>query len=288
MKTNLKFLLSLIVLSTLGAGSFDYLGPNRVTTTYVLQRKHCFYTANVGAFGCHLNIYTTPDGSCPDAGSTKGYFTVAMCSDSTHTWPGCGASCNPVGPSVSIEGCSGGDQGCRSVATQVVYPEANASASILCANPGLNNWCRGSASLEISSNEPVPLYNILAIEGTHNGATFACNGITCSVPLVEGVNNFTFWALSSWGDSSSMGNASGSVDTQPPFVTGSISGIAGSGGWFVSTVEVSASASDATSGVGSIVYSLDGALQAAYTAPFTVGEGSHSIVLIATDVAGNS
>lgn len=288
MKTHLKFLLSLLVLSTLGAGSYDYLGPDRVRTTYVMQRKHCFYTANVGAFGCHLNLYTTPDGSCPDAGSTKGYFTVAMCSDSTHTWPGCGASCNPVGPTVSIEGCSGGDQGCRSVAAQVVYPEAAASANIICSNPGSNGWCKGAASLEINTNEPVPGFNILTVEGTRNGGSFACTGTTCSVPLLEGVNDLTFWALSSWGDSSGMGTATGLVDTQAPYVSGSLSGIAGSGGWFVSGVEVSASASDATSGIGSIVYSLDGAPQSAYTGPFSVGDGTHSIVFTATDVAGNS
>jgi hypothetical protein len=125
MKTHLKFLLSLFVLSTLGAGSFDYLGPDRVRTTYILQRKHCFYTADMTYrgthYGCHLNIYTDPGGSCPSAGSTTGYFSASQC-----VWPvSCGAvGCTPSGPSVSIEGCSSGDQGCRSVATQVVYPEA--------------------------------------------------------------------------------------------------------------------------------------------------------------------
>jgi hypothetical protein len=142
--------------------------------------------------------------------------------------------------------------------------------------------------LEINSSEPVPGFNILSVEGTRNGASFACSGSVCSVPLLEGANDFTFWALSSWGDSSEMGTANGSVDTQPPFISGNLSGVAGSGGWFTSAVEVSASASDATSGVGSIVYSLDGAAPTGYTAPFTVGDGTHSIVFTATDVAGNS
>ncbi|MBN2085288.1 MAG: hypothetical protein JW748_08670 [Anaerolineales bacterium] len=84
-----------------------------------------------------------------------------------------------------------------------------------------------------------------------------------------------------------MGNASGSVDTQAPFINGSLSGIAGNGGRFVSAVEVPASAGGATSGIGSIVYSLDGAPQAAYTGPFSAGDGTHSIVFTATGIAGN-
>jgi hypothetical protein len=41
MKKHISFFLSLLVLSTLGAGSYDYIGPNRTVTTYVDQRKQC-------------------------------------------------------------------------------------------------------------------------------------------------------------------------------------------------------------------------------------------------------
>jgi len=198
-----------------------------------------------------------------------------------------GGDCSYGGPTASEIDCSAGETGCRSTAVITTLPEAAVSSYISCSLPGASGWCRGIASLEISSNEPIPGFNILTVEGTRNGASFACSGTTCSVPLQEGPNDFTFWALSSWGDSSGMGTASGSVDTQPPFVSGSLSGVAGSGGWFVSNVQVSASASDATSGIGSVVYSLDGGAPAPYSGPFTVGEGTHSVVFTATDVAGN-
>jgi hypothetical protein len=289
MKKNISFLLSIFVLFTVGAaGSYDYLGPNRSTTTYVLQRKACYWTADgvYGGihYGCHATTYAAPDADCPSA---AGLWNSGPCG-----WPNgvnCGTmACSYGGPSVSIEGCSSGDQGCRSVSVTTTLPEATVSSYINCSLPGSSGWCRGAASLEISSNEPVPGFNILTVEGTRNGASFACTGTACSVPLLEGGNDFTFWALSSWGDSSGMGSASMSVDTQPPFVSGSLSGVAGSGGWFVSNVQVSASASDATSGIGSVVYSLDGGAPAPYFGPFTVGEGSHSVVFTATDVAGNS
>ncbi len=290
MNSNTKLFLSLIVLSILGAGSFDYLGPDRVRTTYSMQRKECYYTADgtygLTPYGCHVSLYTDPSSSCPS--SAAGYFNPGPCGWPVYVTCASMGGCSYGGPSASIIGCSAGETGCRSEAQVTTYPEANVSANILCSTPGSAGWCRGAASLEINSSEPVPGFNILTVEGTRNGASFACTGTTCSVALEEGVNAFTFWALSSWGDSSGMGTANGSVDTQPPYIDGSLSGIAGSGGWFISTVEVSASASDATSGVGSIVYSLDGGAQAAYTGPFSVGDGTHSIVFIATDVAGNS
>jgi hypothetical protein len=36
------------------------------------------------------------------------------------------------------------------------------------------------------------------------------------LPLAEGANAFSFWAISSYGDSSAMGSASVNVDTQAP------------------------------------------------------------------------
>jgi hypothetical protein len=86
-----------------------------------------------------------------------------------------------------------------------------------------------------------------------------------------------------------MGSASGRVDTQPPGISGSISGTAGDNGWYVSDVVFSASASDASpgSGVASFQISIDGGAWAAYTAPLTLSEGSHSVDVRASDAAGN-
>jgi len=295
-KQTLWFMLVVFFVIT-GIGASDYLGPNRSVTTYVLQRKQCFYTLDsiwtdpltgIGThYGCHLTLYTDPGGGCDSAGSTVAYFTSSACG-----WPSyvnCSTmSCSPAGPSESIVGCNSGDPGCRSWPNVTTYPEATVSGGISCSNPGSNGWCLGSATLDITANEPVAGYNILDIEGTRNGVSFACSGSSCSVPLSEGNNDFSFWALSSWGDSSSMGSASGGIDTQPPQVSGALSGVTGDDGWYVSTVIASASAGDATSGIGSVTYSLDGGSQHGYTGPVTLGDGSHSIVFYAMDRAGNS
>ncbi|MEW6569525.1 MAG: hypothetical protein AB1449_15445, partial [Chloroflexota bacterium] len=130
-------------------------------------------------------------------------------------------------------------------------------------------------------------YAILALEGTRNGETFACPGSSCSVPLREGINDFSFWALSSWGDSSRMGTAGGRLDSGVPVISGEVTGTAGEAGWYVSEVTVTASASDAVSGLVSFEVSIDGSAWAPYSGAVTLVDGEHTVELRASDAAGN-
>jgi hypothetical protein len=84
---------------------------------------------------------------------------------------------------------------------------------------GNNGWCTGAASLSVTASEPLGGHSITLIEGTHNGSGFSCPGASCEVTLSQGQNDFTFWAHSTFGDTSSMGSASGKVDSQPPQVS---------------------------------------------------------------------
>jgi hypothetical protein len=69
-------------------------------------------------------------------------------------------------------------------------------------------------------------------------------------------------------------------DTVPPHTTGQ----AGT----TNPVQVTLTATDATSGVASTVYQLDGGQITTYTAPFSVtGAGSHTVTFHSTDNAGN-
>ncbi|MEW6569176.1 MAG: Ig-like domain-containing protein, partial [Chloroflexota bacterium] len=169
----------------------------------------------------------------------------------------------------------------------VTHPEATVSGSISCGLAGSSGWCRGGAELSLSGSEPLAGYAILALEGTRNGETFACPGSSCSVPLLEGINDFTFWALSSWGDSSRMGTASGRLDSGAPVISGEVTGTAGEAGWHISEVAVSASAADAVSGLLGFAVSLDRGGWSAYAGPITVADGEHTVELRASDAAGN-
>jgi hypothetical protein len=81
----------------------------------------------------------------------------------------------------------------------------------------------------------------------------------------------------------------GTSDTTPPVILSTLTGTAGSGTWYLSSVGISVSATDAGSGVASIQIRRDGGAWGPYTAPMTVsGEGSHTVEYYATDAAGNS
>ena len=78
-------------------------------------------------------------------------------------------------------------------------------------------------------------------------------------------------------------------DTTPPDTSATVSGTKDATGNYVSSATVTVTASDTTSGVSTIEYSLDGASYAAYTAPIEVNSvGQHTLTYRATDQAGNT
>ncbi|MEJ2608442.1 MAG: hypothetical protein P8Z41_17490 [Anaerolineales bacterium] len=237
----LALLLSLLIAVPVLA---DYIGPDRTETIYVNRRRHCHYVAvydpaGPGSYSCYLDLYYPPGSSCPS--NVASYFNPTEC--------GWTFSCTDPGITCSI----------------------SSSSSI--------ESCTAAASLSLSGNEPLSGYTIIALEGTHNGTTFACSGNSCAVNLVEGANAFTFWALSDWGDSSEMGNANRGVDTRPPSISASASGTPGSGSWYVSAMTIDASASDPSpgSGLASFQAAVDGGGWSTYSGTITLNDGSHTL-----------
>ena len=284
-------ILSLVVVIPVLA---DWTGPlNRTTTTYVNQRRKCSYHAtyhlsSTDYGGCDLTLYTDPSSSCDSADTVRGYFTASACSW-TYSCNDMGSACSSNQAGDSIVGCNAGDTGCRSVAHTTTLPPATVSGSLQCAAPGNSGWCLKPASLTITGTEPVSGYSIDAIEGTRNGTSFICSGVSsCGLSLLEGSNSFEFWADSTYGDTSEKGTASLGVDTQPPDLTGQLSGTAGTNGWFKSDVTASVTATDATSGVASVQYALDGGAWQNGSSVTVTTDGSHTVIFRASDNAGNS
>ena len=84
-------------------------------------------------------------------------------------------------------------------------------------------------------------------------------------------------------------DTSTTVDTAAPASSHALSGTIGTQPWYVSAVSVALSATDATSGVSTTMYRMDGGAWQDYTGPFDVtGEGSHTVEYASTDAAGNS
>src|SRR5438445_521831 len=79
------------------------------------------------------------------------------------------------------------------------------------------------------------------------------------------------------------------IDTVAPVTLAQVAGtLAGDGSYF-SSVTVTLTASDATSGVQSEQYRVDGGPSRTYSVPFTLGgNGTHMLDYFATDVAGSA
>jgi hypothetical protein len=105
-------------------------------------------------------------------------------------------------------------------------------------------------------------------------------GSSCLVASGQGWHSVIVraWDNTGYGGISSYGPIG--YDTVAPHTTGQAS--------TTSPAQVTLTATDATSGVASTVYQLDGGSTTTYTAPFSVsGAGSHKVTFHSTDNAGN-
>jgi hypothetical protein len=79
------------------------------------------------------------------------------------------------------------------------------------------------------------------------------------------------------------------IDRTPPSTMATLSGTVGPGGWYASSVTVELEGTDATSGIATVTYRLDGGPVQRYTDPFVVeGDGMHTVAFFAVDEAGNT
>lgn len=173
----------------------EYLGPDRTTTVFVEVRDpdHDVWTLT------HVDPFDGLADVCLVIHTCKEHPSVerqqALCG-----W---------------VADNSGCDEAFKTEEQTVLLPEATISGGL--QNCSLvDGWCTTSPTLHLTANEPVAGEAITLIEGSRNGEPFACAGVVCEVALLEGSNDFTFWALSTWGDSSQMGTLSALVDSLGP------------------------------------------------------------------------
>jgi hypothetical protein len=141
--------------------------------------------------------------------------------------------------------------------------------------------------LGLSASDPQGAAMI--ISGSVNGTGFACaaGGASCSIDITdEGAGPITFRVDSATG-LYSEGSTTYYLDVTTPDIDGSFLGVTGANGWYVSTVDLTASAWDTLSGLASFDMSLNGGSFISY-ADTTFTDGMHTVELSATDTAGNS
>ena len=245
----------------------DYTGPNRTTTEQVRTPKKDSWTCVKGDQTC---TFQNPDNPCPDYG---GFPPSTIFQKNYCGWIADSCYCTKAYKTVTVD-----------------LPPATVSGSFSCGAPGDNGWCCGGASINLNANEPLSGEVITLIEGSP--------GVLCNPPDASSVScswsgggqgsySVNFWAHSSYGDTSGQSSSMWSLDSVPPGVSMSSSGgLPGGGGWYLAgPVTVSASGSDATSGISSVGVSVGGGDWS--TSTQVNGDGLHVLNLRAQDNAGN-
>lgn len=158
------------------------------------------------------------------------------------------------------------------------------TAILNCANNGLNGWCIGALTLDLTAFDPQG--QSVIISGDVNGNIFTCVENPCSISLPEGTGSANYKADSTTGLSAS-GSTIWQLDVTTPQIVGNTSGSSGASGWYVTQAVASAAADDSLSGIASFEATVDGGPWTAVSAPITFTDGIHTIQYRATDNAGN-
>ena len=103
----------------------------------------------------------------------------------------------------------------------------------------------------------------------------------------EGTHTVEYNATDAVGNAEAVKTSSVNIDTVAPTVTLTTAGTSGSADWYRSVVSVTVTGTDATSGVATREYRIDGGAWQTYTGAFDVPEGTHTVDVRATDVAGH-
>lgn len=156
------------------------------------------------------------------------------------------------------------------------------SGQVECDFWGDGGWCTGNESLRLTAGN---LQGFTAtISGELNGVPFSC-GSSCSLPLPEGMGTASYTVTSASGRTAT-GSSTWRRDSTPPVLKIVLPPIDGMNGWHVSELDVSANASDATSGL----YSVEGIIDEGgnwLSLPIHISDEVHPIAIRARDVAGN-
>ncbi len=185
-----------------------YTGPNRKKTVCGGRYNVYYHTDTAHRYLCTFRTL---------CGDDPGPFAV-RCS---------GQICRELGaglPYLQVE------QACQ----EEVLPPATVTGEVQCT--GQNGWCQDGAVVHITGQEPLSGYTITGIEGTRDGVQFACPGAVCDVPVSgNGTHTVTYWALSSYGDTSEQGTQQVKVDADAPQMTYSLAPGSpdGANGWYV-------------------------------------------------------
>ena len=201
----------------------------------------------------------------------------------------CGDSCTlnlPAGIGTANYTTSSSSGQTASASTSWAYdPELPMPVLEVNGTGGVNGWYISIA--DVWANGTDTISGLSSAFLSLNGGAWVS-----ATSLADGVHPVEVTVTDNAGNSAA-GTTIVSVDTTPPTLTLDLNGTPGTNGWYVSTVNLNADASDAGSGLDIVQGSLDGGatwfpFPVIGEPPFTLGEGIHALLVQAQDLAGNT
>jgi hypothetical protein len=171
------------------------------------------------------------------------------------------------------------------------YDPVSTSRSLTCGTPGNSGWCRGGLTLTMNATEPIPGYNARRFDDDNGVMCNPANApsITCTVPITQqGAHTSDFWALSTFGDTSTKRSYSWSLDSVAPAMVANTTG-SPTNGWHTSNVTMNLAGTDATSGIDTSSYRWHAGGSWVSGSSFTfTADSIYNITAEVRDVAGNT
>src|SRR5712691_334220 len=162
-----------------------------------------------------------------------------------------------------------------------VPPVTSASPS---GTAGAANWFVSPVNVTLSATDDSS--GVAAIHFRTDGGPWQLYGNPVTVSG-EGSHAIDYYATDRAGNNESVRSVAFHLDTVAPVTSAQVAGTLAGDGSYVSSVTVTLTASDATSGVQSEQYRIDGGPRRTYSVPFVLGgNGTHALDYFAADVAG--
>ena len=180
-----------------------------------------------------------------------------------------------------------GNQEANETATFKIDGTKPVTTAGLSGTAGANGWYTGSVQVTLSATDATS--GVASTEYQVDGGTLQNYSGSSFTVSGDGMHTVTFYSIDNAGNQEANETATFKIDGTKPVTTAGLSGTAGTNGWYTSSVQVTLSATDATSGVASTEYQVDGGTLQNYSgSSFTVsGNGIHTVTFYSIDNAGN-
>ncbi len=236
------------------------LATGQTATGYVVRRT-------VGTSTSTVCTTQSPTRTCTDTAPAAGTATYQVASVFA-SWTG------PFSPATTY-------------AADVTAPSTTATSN---PAPNAAGWNKAAPTLTFTASDDVAVASVTYRVGTATPVTVS--GSTAAVQVTApGTTSVTYYATDSSGNVEGTKTYTVRLDTVAPATT---SGVTGSttGGYHTSPPTVSLTATDASSGVSSVTYAVNGGTATTVSgasASFVMStQGTNTVTFFATDVAGNA